>query len=172
MSEQMSFVYVETTGHVLAVATLVAAPKTPPVAPDLASPTLIVRNLSDPAARFDLTPDVLAVFTGDPVDAALGDPRGYSWDPAAKQIQSLIYGTKTLGLTLRPSSIDVDLGQISAGATKVLVAYAGSDPSKSEIAPGQVASGSQKTSVATGPLHGGTYVLVLAAGFPPAFSKV
>src|SRR5256885_128478 len=129
MSEQMSFVYVQSTGHVVSVITCVAAPKAPLTAADLATPTLMVRNIDDvPGQRFDLTPDLLNVFTGDDIAGALREPRGYSWDPVNKRISSLLYSTKVTA-TFDSVGITVTLPAASSGPTNVLVAYPGSDPS-------------------------------------------
>jgi hypothetical protein len=171
MSEQMAFVYVEATGHVLAVVTCVATPKAALTTADLATPTLMVRNLEGAShTRFDLTPDLLKVFTGNRLDAALLEPRGYGWDPMAKQIQSLPYGQEVTA-TFDAVSITVNLGQKSSGPTKVLVAYPGPAPSKSVVAPGIVADGSQTVKISVGQLAAGTPVLMLAAGYPPIVAK-
>jgi hypothetical protein len=172
MSEQMSFVYVQSTGHVLSVITCTAASKTPLTSADLATPTLAVRNVDDvPGQRFDLTPDLLSVFTGDDITGALLEPRGYSWDDPNKKISSLLYSTKVTA-TFDSVGITVNLPAASSGPTNVLVAYPGSNPSKSLVAPGTVANGSQTVKISIGPLAPGIAVLILAAGYPPVVHSV
>src|SRR6516164_4092657 len=151
MSEQMSFVYAAFTGHVLSVITSVAPASSPLTAQDLASPTLAVRGAHDSTdtpltgVRFDLTPDQLNVFTGDKIDAALLGPRSYYFDSQKKQVVALSFLGKALTVTPKAAGVDVDLGSPAIADTNVLIAYAGSDPSKSEVAIGKVSIGTQTT---------------------------
>lgn len=174
MSEQMSFVYVQATRHVLSVLTTLAASKTPPQVTDLASPSLLVRDLPNadplhkgtvPQGIFQLTPDLLNVFTGDVISEALINPRGYSWKPDTKDVQAL----SGSGVTVASASpgVTVTLPVASSGTTKILAFYAGADPAKSDYIPASIPGGSTTITFGQSSLGVGTYVLVLVEEFPP-----
>ncbi len=178
MSEQMSFVYVALTGHVLSVITSVGKAATPLTPQDLASSTLSVRFVPDEndhfenKARFYLAPEELGVFMADKIDAALFEPRSYYFDADKKKVQTLPMTSIVKVTSIASSGITVDLGVSAVADTNVLVAYAGSDPSKSEIATGKVTIGTQTTNVPATPLPSGSYILTLAEGYLPRIHAV
>lgn len=177
MSAQMSFVYVKSLGHVLSVVTTIAALKGSFTAADLASPTLLVRNMPDPSTpntvpdvSFYLTPDQLDVFTGDILDDALKNPRSFWFNPQSKKIEPIPVPTTLTVISSAATGIALALSPSPNPNTPVLVCHPGSDPTKSEVTPGTI-SGSPATLQVSG-LVVNTYVLILVPGNPPVISKV
>ncbi len=172
MSVQMSFVFVKSTGHVMAVLTQTAGAELQ--AADVATPSLLVRGLLDGSnfvdAAFKLTADLLDVFTGDVVEPALMAPRTYTVDKEKKKVSGI--GLSVASVTALSQKITVALPSPAGGPTNIFLACLTADPDKPEIVQSQLSGTGTSFDFSVGPLPSKARVLVLVAGYLPKLGQV
>jgi len=174
MSVQMSFVFVKSTGHAMAILTQTAGVDLQ--AADVATPALSVRGLWDDIGQkyedavFKFTPDLLDVFTGDVVEPALTAPRTYFVDKVNKSINVL--GSSGVTLAATAGNVHLVLPSPAGGPTNVFIACTTADPDKPEILQPSVSGAGTTFDFAVGPLPSKAYVLGLVAGYLPVWTQV
>ena len=177
MSDKITVLCVEKTGHVLAALTRAADAETEPTVEALAGEALLVRGIGDPTqswypdAHFLVPPDELKVKVVDSKPSAIENPRGFYLDENDE--------LQTLDTTGSASNAAVAAGQLTFDVTGTAIVAAKAavwvlitdlDPSRYQTLNGEkpAGAGAPALSLSVSPLGPGThYALVLVAGIPP-----
>jgi hypothetical protein len=166
MTDKITLLFVEHTGHVLAAVTRNADPTGPISAGELAAGGLLVRGFS-PQAQFEVSSEQLAVLTVDLDPVVLLQPRTYRVEQAqAVPLPSTLVTDLTVKLTA--TNVEVSLTGSAPEETRVWFQIEGGHLTSPLVAYGVIPTGMQKVTLPIEALGPGTYnVLVLVVDYPP-----
>lgn len=179
MSEKITVLYVEQTGHVLAILTRAADEEAEPVVEELAGEALTVRRLGDPAqiwfpdAQFFVPAAELKAKNVDFKPGVIENPRGFFVDEN-DEVQPLDSARKINNAVLNGAGTQVTLTVVGVPAAEkaaMWVHVSDQDPAKAQTQTGETGAGGSPATVNISPLSSGThYVLTLVAkALPNAF---
>lgn len=172
MTEKMTVLFIEQTGHVLGALTHVADP-TAELSPSvLASGGLLVRGFPG-KQQFEVPPEWLKTLNVDLNEAVLLNPRAFYVDETQKSalpvasapISSVVLDSTKV--TVTPISATVAVTTL----TKVWVQVAGGTLTEPRVAKGELKIGDKKLELSIETLDPGPYsVLTLAVNYAPKIS--
>lgn len=179
MSEKITVVYIEQTGHILAALTRAADAEAEPVVAELAGEALPVRRLGDPAegwfadAQFFVPAAELKAKSVELKPGMIENPRSFYLDENG-EAQPLDATFAVDDATLNGTQIEV---KVNAAAkvekAAVWIHVTDQDLAKAQTQTDEKAENNDKVNVNISPLSAGThYVLTLVAKTPPNAFKL
>jgi hypothetical protein len=164
MTDKITLLFVEHTGHVLAAVSRSADPTGPISAGELAAGGLLVRGLRD-QVQFEVPSVQLAVLTLDLDPVVLLQPRAY----AIVQEQAVpLPSTPAPTVTLTAINVEVKLNDDAPAETKVWLQIEGGNLTAPVVTQGLISTGEKSVILPIEPLGLGTYdVLVLVVDYLP-----